>query len=86
MKYKFLGKTGVQVSYLSFGCMTFGGEADEKTSSELYQECRRAGINFFDCANMYQTGKAEEILGNLIRHERQEVIITSKAYYPMGAD
>ncbi|HPO57709.1 MAG TPA: aldo/keto reductase, partial [Anaerolineaceae bacterium] len=84
MEYRFLGKTGVKVSQLCFGTMSFGGDADEETSAALYHRCREAGINFFDCANMYQRGMAEEILGRLIHDERDLVVITTKAYFPMG--
>lgn len=86
MRYKFLGKTGVQVSALSFGTMTFGGESDEVTSANLYRTCREAGINHFDCADMYQYGKAEEILGRLVQKERNEIILSTKVYFPFGAD
>lgn len=86
MKYKYLGKTGIQVSELGFGTLTFGYEADEKTSETLYKRCREVGINHFDCANIYQHGKSEEILGNLIKSERQDVIISSKAYFPTSKD
>lgn len=86
MKYKYLGKTGIQVSSLSFGTMTFGHEADEAASLALYQRCREAGINLFDCANIYHEGKSEQILGKLIKHERQEVIITSKVFFPTNKD
>lgn len=84
MEYKFLGNTGVQVSALCFGTMSFGGDADEKTSAAMFHRCREAGINFFDCANVYQQGQAEEILGRLMADCRHELIITSKAYFPMG--
>ena len=86
MEYKFLGNTGVLVSALCFGTMSFGGDADEETSAAMFHRCREAGINFFDCANVYQSGYAEEILGKLIRDSRDELIITSKAYFPMGDD
>ena len=86
MDYKFLGKTGVRVSSLCYGTMSFGGDADETTSKDLYKHCRDAGINFFDCANVYNGGKAEEILGKLIQGERDELIITSKVYFPAGPD
>ncbi len=86
MEYKFLGKTGVKVSTLCFGTMSFGGDADPSTSAQLYQICRDAGINFFDCANVYAGGKSEEILGELISGHREEVIITSKVYFPTGED
>lgn len=86
MEYKFLGQTGVKVSQLCFGTMSFGDEADESVSGQLYHRCRDAGINFFDCANMYASGRSEEILGNLIADHRNEVVITSKAYFPMGKD
>lgn len=86
MNYAYLGKTGIQISKLSFGTMTFGGEADEATSFELYKRCREAGINLFDCANIYTEGRAEEILGKLISHERHEVILTTKVYFPTNED
>jgi aryl-alcohol dehydrogenase-like predicted oxidoreductase len=63
--------------------MSFGGDADEATSAALYAKCREAGINFFDCANTYGRGGAETILGRLIAHERDEVVITTKVGFPM---
>ncbi len=86
MKFKYLGRTGVQVSELCFGTMSFGGDADEETSEQMYRRCREAGINFFDCANVYAGGRSEELLGKFIATEREEVVITSKVYYPMGSD
>jgi aryl-alcohol dehydrogenase-like predicted oxidoreductase len=86
MEYRFLGDTGVRVSQLCFGTMSFGGDADEKTSKAMYARCRAEGINFFDCANVYNGGRAEEILGKLIAGHRQEVVITSKVYFPTGED
>jgi aryl-alcohol dehydrogenase-like predicted oxidoreductase len=86
MQYHYLGRTGVKVSQLCFGTMSFGGDADEDTSKALFHRCLEAGINFFDCANTYQQGGAEEILGRLIAGLRSELVITSKVYFPMGAD
>jgi aryl-alcohol dehydrogenase-like predicted oxidoreductase len=86
MKYKSLGKTGVMVSSLCFGTMSFGGDADESTSADMYKLCRDTGINFFDCANVYAGGRSEEILGKLIQGHREEVVITSKVYFPTGPD
>ncbi|MGC9521290.1 MAG: aldo/keto reductase [Anaerolineae bacterium] len=86
MEYRTLGRTGVKVSSLCFGTMSFGGDADEATSAAMFNRCRDAGINFFDSANVYQQGRAEEILGNLIRDCRDEIVITSKVYFPMGED
>lgn len=86
MDYRFLGPTGVKVSSLCLGTMTFGGEADEKEAAAMFSLARERGINFFDCANIYNQGRAEEILGKLIQPCREEVIITSKAYFPVGAD
>ncbi|MFL7838964.1 MAG: aldo/keto reductase [Candidatus Promineifilaceae bacterium] len=84
MEYKLLGNTGVRVSQLCFGTMSFGGDADEETSAAMYRRCRDTGINFFDCANVYQRGRAEEILGELMAYERDELVITSKFRFPMG--
>lgn len=73
-----LGRTGVRVSGLCFGTMSFGGDADEATSGAIYAACRDAGIDFFDCADVYAGGASEEILGRLIKGHRDEVFITSK--------
>ena len=86
MEYKFIGKTGVKVSALCFGTMSFGGDADKTTSQALFHRCREAGINFFDCANVYQAGTAEEILGELVAACRDEIVLTSKVYFSMGKD
>lgn len=86
MEYVFLGNTGVKVSRLCFGTMTFGGEADEKTSQEMFRSCREIGINFFDCADIYQSGRSEEILGGLIQDCREEVLIASKVYFALADD
>ncbi|MFA6507115.1 MAG: aldo/keto reductase [Treponemataceae bacterium] len=86
MKYKTFGRTGVLVSELCFGTMTFGAEADEAESARLYAACRDAGINFFDCADSYTNGKSEEILGKLVGASRDEIVLTSKFSNRMGSD
>ena len=86
MKFKPLGRTGVQVSELCFGTMTFGGDADEPTSTALYKACRDAGINFYDCADQYNKGRSEEILGRLIKGHREDLVITTKCFNPSGDD
>ena len=86
MEYTWLGRTGVQVSRLCFGTMSFGGDADAAESARLYKACREQGINFFDCADAYSAGRAEEILGGLMAGERDELVITSKCFNQMGAD
>lgn len=86
MNYKVLGKTGVLVSELCFGTMTFGSEADEVESALMFNRCRDIGINFFDCSNNYSDGRAELILGNLIQECRDEVVITSKVSQRVGKD
>lgn len=79
-----LGTTGIQVSELCFGTMTFGRESDEALSAKVYARCREAGINFFDCANVYAGGESERILGKLVGPERDQIVLTSKVYFPMG--
>jgi len=66
MKYRFLGNTGIRVSQLCMGTMTFGREADKSASKGIFNRCLDNGINFFDCANVYGDGVAETILGELI--------------------
>lgn len=88
MTFQVLGDTGVEVSRLCFGTMSFGGDADRETSARMYKRCREAGINFFDCADVYPNsqspGVSEEILGELIKGERDELIIVSKVYNHVG--
>ena len=86
MDYKWLGSTGVKVSSLCVGTMSFGSEADENEAGRMFAACREQGINFFDCANGYNKGRAEEILGRLMKRERDALVITSKCYVPMGED
>ena len=78
MKYQTLGRTGIQVSRLCLGTMSFGGDADEKTAAAMFHRCRETGINFFDTANVYAGGRSEEILGKLIKGCRDEIVLTSK--------
>ena len=84
MEYRVLGRTGVKVSQLCFGTMSFGGDADESTSAAMYKRCRDVGINFFDCANVYAGGRSEEILGKLMAGERDTLVITSKVCSAVG--
>jgi len=84
MQYRALGRTGVSVSPLCMGTMTFGDGADEGESAKMFNRCRDVGINFFDCANGYANGRAEVILGHLIANCRDDVVITSKVGFPQG--
>ncbi|WP_243361131.1 aldo/keto reductase [Fundidesulfovibrio terrae] len=86
MQYKLLGKTGVLVSELCFGTMTFGKEADEAESERMFGVCRDAGVNFFDCANVYSDGLAETILGKLLKGCREEMVVTTKVAQVAGPD
>ncbi len=84
--FRFLGSTGIRVSPLCFGTMTFGSETDQATSSKMFSACRDHGLNFFDCADVYGDGRAEQILGDLTQSCRDEVVITSKFGYRSGRD
>jgi aryl-alcohol dehydrogenase-like predicted oxidoreductase len=84
MEYRFLGRTGVKVSRLCLGTMSFGGDADEATSAAMFARSRDAGVNVFDCADVYAGGKSETILGRLVAGCRDEVVIATKAYFPTG--
>ena len=86
MEYRFVGKTGVQVSRLGLGTMSFGAEADEHQSALLYRACRDAGVNLFDTADIYAEGRSEEILGALIAPHRDEIVLATKAFFPTGKD
>lgn len=94
MKYRYLGSTGLSVSELCFGAMTFGekgaflgapgrnwsefGVVPEQTAYDLVYKALDAGINFFDTADCYKNGQGEELLGNALKGKRQQVIIGTK--------
>jgi aryl-alcohol dehydrogenase-like predicted oxidoreductase len=88
MDYRLLGRTGVKLSRLSFGAMSFAAEADDKTSAQLFRRCLDAGINHFDTADVYSEGQSEQILGRLIAEAgcRDRVVLASKGYFPTGKD
>ena len=73
------GHNNLKNSSLCFGTMQFGDGADERDSQEMYEACRSNGINFFDTTFVYTGGKSELILGNLIKEERENIIIVTKA-------
>ena len=79
-----LGHTGVQVSELCMGTMAFGSDADAAEAARMFSAARDAGINFFDTADQYNAGKSEEILGELIRGSRDDLVIATKCFNPTG--
>ena len=94
MEFRQLGRSGLRVPVLAFGTATFGGgndfyrawgNTDVTEAKRLVDLCLDAGVSFFDTANSYSTGMAEEILGAALDGRRQEVILASKATFPMGA-
>jgi len=79
-----LGKTGVKVSSVALGTMSFGGDSDEAASAAVWRAAREAGVNFIDTADVYNEGRSEEIVGRLMRGERDEIVLATKAYFPTG--
>ncbi len=94
MDYVRLGRTGMEVSRFCLGCMTYGDPnrgahtwtLPEEQARPLLRRAIELGINFFDTANTYSDGSSEEILGRAIRDfaNRDEVVIATKVYFPMG--
>ncbi len=84
MDYLNLGKSGLKVSRLCLGTMTFGAAADEATSLRIVQRALDAGINFIDTANIYSEGRAEEIVGKAVRGKRDQVVIATKVRLGTG--
>ena len=89
MNYTRLGRTGLEVSRICFGCMSFGKVTDERTwvlgldeARPLYRRAWDAGINFFDTANVYAQGTSEEVTGTLIKElaPRSEIVLASKVF------
>ncbi len=92
MEYMNLGRTGLKVSRICLGCMSFGDKKwrkwvlDEDESRPIVRAALEAGINFFDTANMYSMGVSEEITGRLLAEysSRDQVVIATKLWFPMG--
>ncbi len=85
MDNRFLGKTGLKVSELCLGAMTFGREADEATSHAMLDRFIEAGGNFIDTANVYAGGESEKALGRWLKGKRRDdVVIATKVRFPMG--
>ena len=87
MKLRKLGRTGLKVSNLCLGTMTFGNDVwgcDEPTSARIVARFLDAGGNFIDTADVYSTGVSEEITGRAIRNKRSSVILATKVAGPMG--
>src|ERR1700754_1732626 len=93
MEYRRLGGSGFSVPVLSFGTGTFGGKGDffgawgktdVKEATRLVDICLEAGLNFFDSADVYSGGAAEEILGEAIKGRRNDVLISTKATFRSG--
>lgn len=84
MNYVLMGRTGVRVSEVCLGTMTFGNEADESTSIAMMNRALDIGINFFDTANVYNKGLTEEIVGRWLPPHREEIILASKVHFPTG--
>jgi 1-deoxyxylulose-5-phosphate synthase len=86
MELKMLGKTDLTVSRLSLGTMTFGGPLSEKDSVHAVDRSLELGINFFDTANIYHDGRAEQALGRALRGRRHKVVLATKVCGRMGPD
>lgn len=93
MEYVRLGSTGMKVSRICLGCMSYGGPdelrpwaLDEEASRPFIKQALDLGINFFDTANVYSIGRSEEILGKALHDfaSRDEVVIATKVYFEMG--
>jgi aryl-alcohol dehydrogenase-like predicted oxidoreductase len=94
VEYTRLGRSGLTVSRLALGCMSYGDPGwrpwvlDEAAAQPFFRRAIDAGINFFDTADMYSVGVSEEITGRALRAmaRRDEVVIATKVNYPMGDD
>jgi aryl-alcohol dehydrogenase-like predicted oxidoreductase len=92
MQYRQLGRSGLRVSVLTLGTMTFGGrgvfaktgDTEVAGARRLVDRCLHAGINLFDTADVYSWGVSEQILGEVLRGRRDQVLITTKARMKMG--
>ena len=92
MEYTTLGSTGIEVSRICLGCMSFGTSdwrewvLDEEDGIELVERAIDLGINFFDTANMYSRGESERVLGTALEGRREESVVATKGYFQMDED
>lgn len=84
MQYRALGKSGILVSELCLGTMTFGHTTDERESVEMINRFLDKGGNFIDTANVYAGGRSEEIVGKAIRERRSDVVLATKVRMKTG--
>lgn len=85
MEYRYLGRTGLRVSELCLGTMTFGRETSEEESYRILERFEEAGGNFIDTANIYSEGRSEEIIGRWLRGKRREAwVVATKVRFPTG--
>lgn len=84
MEHVTLGRSGLMVSRLCLGTMTFGREADEAASKAMVDRFLAAGANFVDTADVYSDGRSEEIVGRAIAGRRDEVVLATKVRFAMG--
>jgi voltage-dependent potassium channel beta subunit len=85
MEYRYIGKSGLQVSALSFGAwVTFGQQIGEDTAYESMEAAYQAGVNFFDNAEAYANGNAETVMGNVIKKagwKRSDLVVSTKIFW-----
>jgi aryl-alcohol dehydrogenase-like predicted oxidoreductase len=88
MRYRPLGRTGIQVSPYCLGSMMFGagGNPDHEETTRIVHKALDAGINFIDTADAYSRGESEEIIGRALKGRRDGVVLSTKVYHPMGKD
>jgi aryl-alcohol dehydrogenase-like predicted oxidoreductase len=88
MQYRTLGRTGVQVSTLVLGAMNFGsiGRTDQDEATAIVDAALEAGVNLIDTADWYSAGQSEEMVGKAIAGRRDEIVLATKAFHPMGDD
>src|SRR6266542_6944406 len=88
MEYRPLGRSGVGVSAYCLGAMMFGqwGEPDHDECVRIVHRALDAGINFIDTADVYSAGESEEIVGKALKGRRDDVVLATKFFAPMGED
>jgi len=84
MEYRRMGRSGLQVSEICLGTMTFGHGADEAEAAGILDACLDAGVNFIDTANSYNGGESEAMLGRILKGRRRQTVLASKVFNPMG--